>query len=363
MLSIWGPPIYLLSDNGSQFVTEEFKIKCNNLGINKIFARTYHPQGNSVAEAFHQFLKRTTSAILPYSPFSLAEIIVTVLQAYRTTPHPETGETPLRLLTGQDSMLPHWQEWEAVTLDNWESNTRLHMLTRIRYNAFQHMVKKIAWRNAKDKHTKKHQKLQIGDLVICWLRPNEVEDLLKRFGNTKMMPSRSEPCRVVRFGNGDESVVIVKSIWHEKIIKRINVHDVTKIPENLRNELGQISKYELLGDLKQHRALDQKKSQCDMEPIMGEERPLTSTNQKDTITQGCLSFEETDGHQSRSSNEDKENHKKRRVELVCSVYSHGDMPLQEGDSEPPRVRNYGTHEKRSCRVDSKILSSDKYKSC
>lgn len=111
-ISIWGPPTYLLSDNGSQFVTEEFKIKCNNLGINKIFASTYHPQGNSVAEAFHQFLKRTTSAILPYSPFSLAEIIATVLQAYRTTPH------PLRLLTGQDSMLPHWQEWEAVTLDN-----------------------------------------------------------------------------------------------------------------------------------------------------------------------------------------------------------------------------------------------------
>lgn len=184
-ISVWGPPPYILSDNDPQFITDEFRKNCNNLRIYKIFSTTYHPGGNSVAESFHQFLKRSTSAMLPYSNFSLAEIVATVLQAYRTTPHPETEETPLLLLTGQDSMLPHWQEWEAITLDNWKANTRLHMLTRIRVNALQHMIKKIVWRDAKSKNIRGHPQYKVGDLVICWLRRMKSKICLNVSGTPK----------------------------------------------------------------------------------------------------------------------------------------------------------------------------------
>ena len=54
-IAIWGCPTYLLSDNGPQFASAEFRSRCQEMGIEKIFALPYHPQGNGVIESFHQF--------------------------------------------------------------------------------------------------------------------------------------------------------------------------------------------------------------------------------------------------------------------------------------------------------------------
>src|SRR5271156_3721869 len=54
-LAVWGCPTYLLSDNGSMFASTEFKQRCNEMGIQKVFSTPYHPQGNGIVEAFHHF--------------------------------------------------------------------------------------------------------------------------------------------------------------------------------------------------------------------------------------------------------------------------------------------------------------------
>ena len=93
-ICVWGCPIYLLTDNGAQFSSKGFKEYCASLGIQKIFATPYHPQGNGVVESFHQFLLRSMSAYISQTTWPLVDIVASVLFAYRSTPHPSTGESP-----------------------------------------------------------------------------------------------------------------------------------------------------------------------------------------------------------------------------------------------------------------------------
>lgn len=57
-----GCPSYLLSDCGTQFKDAQFKERCRNLGIRKIYASPYHPQGNGWSNPF------TSSWVKRYQP-------------------------------------------------------------------------------------------------------------------------------------------------------------------------------------------------------------------------------------------------------------------------------------------------------
>jgi Chromo (CHRromatin Organisation MOdifier) domain/Integrase zinc binding domain/Integrase core domain len=51
---VYGPPLKLLSDNGSQFGARFFQSCCNHLGINQLFTTAYHPQCNGQVERFNR---------------------------------------------------------------------------------------------------------------------------------------------------------------------------------------------------------------------------------------------------------------------------------------------------------------------
>jgi transposase InsO family protein len=57
---VYGPPIYLLTDNGPQFTAKFFQAVCSELGIQKIFTTAYHPQTNEHVERYN----RTILALL-----------------------------------------------------------------------------------------------------------------------------------------------------------------------------------------------------------------------------------------------------------------------------------------------------------
>ena len=41
---VYGPPVYLLSDNGTQFTSRCFQNVCRILGVSNLFTTTYHSQ-------------------------------------------------------------------------------------------------------------------------------------------------------------------------------------------------------------------------------------------------------------------------------------------------------------------------------
>lgn len=89
----------IVTDNGRQFVSTEFKTFIKNLGGRHIFSAAYHPSMNGLAERFVQSLK---SALRKGRPQDSLELTVqTFLLTYRNTPHAMTKETPANLFLGR----------------------------------------------------------------------------------------------------------------------------------------------------------------------------------------------------------------------------------------------------------------------
>ncbi len=94
----FGVPTQLVSDNGPQFIADEFKDFLRNNGIKHITSAPYHPRTNGLAERFVQSFKTAMKKEGKPQGQQLQQFLLT----YRTTPHRTTGETPAKLLMGRN---------------------------------------------------------------------------------------------------------------------------------------------------------------------------------------------------------------------------------------------------------------------
>ena len=60
---VCGPPVFLLSDNGAQFMSRLVLAVCRLLRVSNVFTMTYHPKENGQAERFNRTI---TSALRHY---------------------------------------------------------------------------------------------------------------------------------------------------------------------------------------------------------------------------------------------------------------------------------------------------------
>uniref|UniRef100_A0A5S6R6A2 RNA-directed DNA polymerase n=1 Tax=Trichuris muris TaxID=70415 RepID=A0A5S6R6A2_TRIMR len=86
LFSRFGLPDTLVTDNGTQFRSAEFKDFCQRNGIEHVFSPPYHPQSNGQAERFVDTFKR--SLLKMKAEGSISEILSTFLLRYRSSPNP-----------------------------------------------------------------------------------------------------------------------------------------------------------------------------------------------------------------------------------------------------------------------------------
>lgn len=91
-------PKTLVSDNGPQFVGDEFKVFLRQNGMKHVTSSPYHPRTNGLAERFVRSFK---TAMKKCNKVNNKEINL-FLMTYRITPHATTGETPAKLLIGRN---------------------------------------------------------------------------------------------------------------------------------------------------------------------------------------------------------------------------------------------------------------------
>ena len=94
----FGIPETIVSDNGTQFVSAEFKEFCRLNGIRHVQTAPYHPSSNGLAERAVQVFKQ---GISKQSTGTLHDKISRMLFQYRITPHSTTGMSPAEMLIGR----------------------------------------------------------------------------------------------------------------------------------------------------------------------------------------------------------------------------------------------------------------------
>ncbi|CAB0014183.1 unnamed protein product, partial [Nesidiocoris tenuis] len=93
LFSKFGVPAMVVSDNGPQFVSNEFELFLRENGIKHIKCTPYHPRSNGLAERAVRTFKRRMEASKNQQT-DLQWRAQNVLLSYRITPHRTTGRTP-----------------------------------------------------------------------------------------------------------------------------------------------------------------------------------------------------------------------------------------------------------------------------
>ena len=101
----FGIPKTLVSDNGPEFVSGDFKQWRESLGIKKIESPVYHLRANGLAERAVQTVKRALQAWSPNLNVSFGAFLQRALMTHRNTSKTRS-KTPVELLLGRRVRLP-----------------------------------------------------------------------------------------------------------------------------------------------------------------------------------------------------------------------------------------------------------------
>jgi hypothetical protein len=105
-----GVPHNIITDNGTNFTSKEFKNYYESLGIKLKFASVAHPKSNGQVEKANGLIcngiKKRLLAPLEEAKHAWVDELPSVLWSLRTTPNAATQEMPFFLVHGAEGVLP-----------------------------------------------------------------------------------------------------------------------------------------------------------------------------------------------------------------------------------------------------------------
>ena len=117
MVPFFGVPEALLSDRGTNLLSQLMTDVCAKLGITKLNTTTYHPECDGMVEQFDHTLKAMLHKHVSRFGSQWDRYLSGILWTYRNTPHDSTREKPSFLLFGVDCCSP--TEAEITPPSNW----------------------------------------------------------------------------------------------------------------------------------------------------------------------------------------------------------------------------------------------------
>uniref|UniRef100_A0A2N9I3L0 Integrase catalytic domain-containing protein n=1 Tax=Fagus sylvatica TaxID=28930 RepID=A0A2N9I3L0_FAGSY len=106
IITRFGIPKTIISDNGTQFTSKPFTKYCSELGIKNVYSSPAYPQSNGQAEASNKTVLDGIKKRLEDAKGRWVEELPNVLWTFRTTPRRSTGETPFSLAYGSEAVIP-----------------------------------------------------------------------------------------------------------------------------------------------------------------------------------------------------------------------------------------------------------------
>ncbi len=171
------PGSYVVTDNGTNFVSKVFREVCETMRIQKMQSSPYWPQANGQAERMVRTIKETISCYVHKQLTNWDRSLTCVLFALRATPNMSTGFSPYELVQGRDCMrlpLDSALDFRPTLSDEVSSEyvTQLKIglskawgLAKIRIQASQAQNEKLYNKNVHQRH------FDIGDTVFAKRKP------------------------------------------------------------------------------------------------------------------------------------------------------------------------------------------------
>ena len=106
IITRFGVPHVLISDNILQFDSKMFRRYCGELGITNRYSTLAYPQGNGQAEAVNKVIVSGLKKRLDDAKGKWVEELPHVLWMYRTMLHRSTRETPFSMTYGAEAVIP-----------------------------------------------------------------------------------------------------------------------------------------------------------------------------------------------------------------------------------------------------------------
>ena len=106
VVSRFGVPNCIHSDQGRQFESRLFKDMCQLLQIDKTRTTPYHPQSDGMVERFNRTLCAMLSSFVNDNHTNWDTMLPYVLMAYRSSDHETTGMSPNMLMLGRETTIP-----------------------------------------------------------------------------------------------------------------------------------------------------------------------------------------------------------------------------------------------------------------
>ena len=170
----FGVPQTLISDNGLQFDSKAFRRYCCELGITNKYPTPAYPQGNGQAEVVNKVIVNGLKKRLDDAKGRWVVELPHVLWTYRTTPRWSTGETPFAMTYGAETVIPLEANFPILKMNSFTqiSNDELlrESLDLIEERREKTMIQLAYY----------HQKLKQGYDANVKLRPLAPRDLVLR---------------------------------------------------------------------------------------------------------------------------------------------------------------------------------------
>ena len=183
IITRFGIPRTLISDNGLQFDSKVFRKYYYDFGITNKYSTPAHPQGNGQVEAVNKVIVNGIKKRLDDAKGRWVEELPHVLWTYRTTPRQSTRETPFSMAYGAEAILPLETSFPTLKTSTFTPSNNNELLERS-LDLIKERRKKVVIQLAYY-----HQKLKQGYDANVKLRPLRPGDLVMR----KILGSAKNP--------------------------------------------------------------------------------------------------------------------------------------------------------------------------
>ena len=126
----FGVPHVLISDNDLQFDSKMFRKYCGELGITNRYSTPAYPQENGQVEAVNKVIVSGLKKRLDDAKGKWVEELPHVLWTYRTTSRKSTGKTPFSMTYGAEAVIPLETGFSTTTTSSFNSKDNDEQLTR-----------------------------------------------------------------------------------------------------------------------------------------------------------------------------------------------------------------------------------------